>query len=236
MLIINILFLIYSIHVSANTEKIIFLGPSKLKVPFNHFTLEESLFKLEALSPDDTTLRTHLHAQFPTEFSPLGKSSWLLLYGLPEGQKYEVRICWTATQPTSFKLEKFEMADIVEAPNLVSSISRFAAEKHGVSSTSAATISQIKTSLKEQSVSITMVRIYAAADYFTVNKTLMMTVPPVHVDIHLDPYVLNLFPLSLIPTVTYMCLLIIGSALVSVYITDWVYFLLQSKEKVSKKD
>jgi hypothetical protein len=44
----------------------------------------------------------------------------------------------------------------------------------------------------------------AAADYFTFNKTLMETVPPVRADVILDPYLLNVLPQSLVPTIAYI--------------------------------
>lgn len=46
--------------------------------------------------------------------------------------------------------------------------------------------------------------IHAAADYFTLNETLMAEVPPVHVDLILDPYILNVAPRSLLPTMGYV--------------------------------
>lgn len=49
-----------------------------------------------------------------------------------------------------------------------------------------------------------LLQILAAADYYTTNKTLMSNVPPVYVDIILDPYVFNLLPRSLLPTIGYI--------------------------------
>lgn len=48
--------------------------------------------------------------------------------------------------------------------------------------------------------SVLFLRIHAAADYFTLNTSLMENVPPVLVDVILDPYLLNVFPRSLVPT------------------------------------
>jgi len=78
--------------VLGNTEKTIFLGPSSLQVlP----TLED--LQLDALSPQQWSLRTHIQAEFPTNTFKYGHSSWVLLHRLQEGQRYEVRICWAAT-------------------------------------------------------------------------------------------------------------------------------------------
>jgi len=81
--------------VVANTEKAIFLGPRSLHVPSEHPSLED--LKLEALSPQQWSIRTHIKAEFPTNSSKYGQSSWMLLHKLHEGQRYEVRICWAAT-------------------------------------------------------------------------------------------------------------------------------------------
>lgn len=81
--------------VFSNTEKVIFVGPSSLKIPVQHPTLED--LQLEALSPHHASLRTRIQAQFPSAESIYGQHSWYLLHGLTEGQRYEVRICWAAT-------------------------------------------------------------------------------------------------------------------------------------------
>lgn len=59
--------------------------------------------------------------------------------------------------------------------------------------------------------SISFLQIFAGADYFTLNKTLMSDVPPVLVDIILDPYLLNVFPQSLVPTAGYLLVLAVGA-------------------------
>ncbi len=64
-------------------------------------------------------------------------------------------------------------------------------------------------------------QVLAAADYYTMNKTLMKHVPPVFVDIILDPYIFNIFPRSLIPTAGYILILAIGSWYLSRYISTW---------------
>jgi hypothetical protein len=93
--------------VFANTEKVIFLGPSSLQVPVEHPTLED--LHLEALSPQHSSLRTHLRAEFPTNDTKYGHASWFLLHRLEEGQRYEVRVCWAAT--VSFAQVKEQVHD-----------------------------------------------------------------------------------------------------------------------------
>lgn len=64
--------------------------------------------------------------------------------------------------------------------------------------------------------------VQAAADYYTMNQTLMHHVEPVLVDIILDPFVFNVFPRSLIPTGAYITILAIGSWFLSKKISDWI--------------
>jgi hypothetical protein len=87
--------LLQAYTVFANTEKIIFLGPSSLQVPVESPTLGD--LQLEALSPESSSVRTHIGAEFPTNIFKYGQSTWVLLHKLQEGQRYEVRICWAAT-------------------------------------------------------------------------------------------------------------------------------------------
>jgi hypothetical protein len=51
--------------------------------------------------------------------------------------------------------------------------------------------------------SVLFLRIWAAADYYTTNITLMENVPPVMADVILDPFLWNVFPRSLVPTAVY---------------------------------
>lgn len=58
--------------------------------------------------------------------------------------------------------------------------------------------------------SVLFLQIFAAAEYFSLNKSLMSDVPPVLVDIILDPYLLSVFPKSLVPTAGYLLVLAVG--------------------------
>ena len=84
------------ITVNANTEKLIFLGPSAITIPNVHPGLDD--LRLDTLSPTGQhTLETQLSVKFPTEAEPRGVQSWYLIEGLQEGRRYELRICWVAT-------------------------------------------------------------------------------------------------------------------------------------------
>lgn len=75
----------------------------------------------------------------------------------------------------------------------------------------------------EHEASVLLLRITAKADYFTANATLMSDVPPVDVDLILDPFVGNMVPRSLVPTVGY----VVAVAAVSFFVGKVVLGLLQ---------
>ena len=81
--------------VNANVEKTIFLGPSPVTLDNARPGLDD--VHLNALSPSETILSTHIPVHFPTHAVPRGLESWYLLRRLAHGQRYEVRICWPAT-------------------------------------------------------------------------------------------------------------------------------------------
>jgi hypothetical protein len=61
-------------------------------------------------------------------------------------------------------------------------------------------------------------RVHAAADYFSTDQALMRNVPPVAVDLILDPFLFNVFPRSLLPTAGY----IVVVAILAVFLGRWI--------------
>ncbi|KAF7585102.1 hypothetical protein BBP40_012745 [Aspergillus hancockii] len=192
-----------SLFATANVEKTIFLAPEPLTIPTGDPSLDD--LGLERLSPSNRVLRTRLNATFPTDESP-GTDSWYFLENLTPGRRYEVRICWLATQPTAFTLTTHTLLQVIEDPPLFSSISVYS-QAH-LASPLTNTIPRRSSSIHDQaptSDSVLFLRITAAADYFSLNKKLMENVPPVAADIILDPFLWNIFPQSLVPTACYIC-------------------------------
>lgn len=89
--------------------------------------------------------------------------------------------------------------------------------------------------MAEETKSILFLQILAAADYYTMNKTLMENVPPVYVDIILDPFLFNVFPQSLVPTALYITILAIGSWFLSKFISAWILRVAQKDIDSEKK-
>ena len=59
----------------------------------------------------------------------------------------------------------------------------------------------------------------------------MQQVPPVLVDIILDPYLLNIFPKSLIPTAGYLVIVSIASWYLAKYIARWLQMVAVTDEQ-----
>ncbi|KAI1408123.1 hypothetical protein F5Y13DRAFT_113254 [Hypoxylon sp. FL1857] len=207
----------------ANTEKAIFLGPPTVNIPATHPTLDD--LHVDTLTPTDWAIRTHLDARFPSISAPYGKATWLILDELTEGQRYEVRVCWAATQPTAFKVNTYELQTVFETPELISELSEYSWSRqslgggHGSQSKSA---QGAHAPNPERETSVLFLQILAAADYYTMNKTLMRNVPPVHVDIILDPFVLGVLPRSLLPTVGYIVAVAVASWFIARHISTWI--------------
>ncbi|CAL5866441.1 uncharacterized protein PFLUO_LOCUS649 [Penicillium psychrofluorescens] len=224
---IGILLPLISTLVQANVEKTIFRAPPASTIPSVEPELDD--LGLERLSPRRSLLRTGLNASFPTDAAPEGTDSWFFVENLKPGQRYEIRVCWLATQPTSFKLSTHPLPETIESPSLFTSLNIF----------STARLSSVESHLQANTIprrasshgaggglrdpapttnSVLFLRVQAAADYFTTDEALMRDVPPVGVDLILDPFLLNVFPRSLVPTAGW----IVVVAGLAVFVAQWV--------------
>ncbi|ETS78929.1 hypothetical protein PFICI_08782 [Pestalotiopsis fici W106-1] len=220
----------------ANTEKAIFLGPKTINLPPTHPNLQD--LRIDTLTPAKWNIRTLLNAQFPTDGARFGKATWLVLDELTEGQRYEVRVCWAATQPTEFRINTYELSTVFETPELISELSDFSwSQQPKADDDDSETPEIIKpVSKEERQASVLLLQILAAADYFTTNQTLMDEVPPVLVDIILDPFIFNVLPRSLAPTVGYVVLVAVFSWFLAKRISARIRGLAASETSQTKKD
>lgn len=193
-----LLFAPFITTVYANTEKTIFSAPSiSYGISLN--------LSLDCLSPSAPKLRKSLPVAFPTVDQPYGTESWYLLKHLVRVQRHEVRVCWAATQPTNFKLDIFSLYEVLNDPEVFA-----AASKGGLR------LPEDSHQGAKGALGVAVVlRIQAAADFFTTDKTRMQFPPPVDLDIILDPYLSNIFPSSLLATAGYIICLAIGSWFIS---------------------
>ncbi|CAN8104432.1 unnamed protein product [Discula destructiva] len=190
---------------SANTEKTIFLGPETVNIPAHSTPL--AALNIDTLTPDNFSLRTHLEAIFPTEDSPKGTETWLILDALTESQRYEVRVCWMAIQPTAFDLETYTLDTVFETPALITSLYKYSTSRQSTTPPPASS----PPPAEDHQASLLLLRVSAAADYFTTNATLMAHPEPVLVDLILDPFLGNVLPRSLAPTVGYVVAVVVAS-------------------------
>lgn len=128
-------------------------------------------------------------------------------------------------QPTAFSLSTHVLNEVFDSPNLISSLSAYAYVRQAeiddlereklIARRQMPTQANSMSTSAESRASVLFLRIFAAADYYTLDQSLMETVPPVLVDIILDPYLLNIFPASLLPTVATIVVVAIASWFIS---------------------
>ncbi|KAK4580211.1 hypothetical protein LTR86_000414 [Recurvomyces mirabilis] len=206
----------------ANTEKVIFSAPPAISIPDTGPSLET--LQLVSLSAKSSKERLSLAVNFPSEEQPRGLESWYLLRDLSPTQRYEVRVCWAAIQPTTFWLDTYTVDHVFDTPPLVQSLAAFSLVRQEPNS-------QLLTGghTGSDQESLLFLRLQAAADFFSSNTTLMQDPPPVDIDLILDPYLGNIFPRSLLPTGIYIVLLAIGGWWVSGVI--WKQYFTPEKER-----
>ncbi|KEF54524.1 uncharacterized protein A1O9_09691 [Exophiala aquamarina CBS 119918] len=223
-------FIIWCINVSANVEKVIFIAPDTQPKPQD--TSIDNLL-LTPLSESYPAVRTYINASFPTNTSLKGTESWFLLDGLKPRRRYEVRVCWLATQPTSFWLYSHQVDAVFSEPTLISSLSTYSYARHDQLNSNDLELvknRKAKHDSKQESTFL-FLQVFAAADYFSLNQTLMDDVPPVAVDLILDPYVLDILPKSLLPTGLYLG--VIG--FIAWQASSWILRCLPSSNAVSNR-
>ncbi|RYP40798.1 hypothetical protein DL767_001444 [Monosporascus sp. MG133] len=213
----TLLFTAATTRVSANTEKTIFLGPPTVNLPSAHPSLDD--LQVHTLTPDNWQVRTHLEAQFPSFSYPSGKPAWLILDELTEGQRYEVRVCWAATVSRQAWPRSADERLLTPSSNRRHLDSIHANDHEDTIELGGDSHSNAR---PERESSALFLRVLVAADYFTTNKTLMANVPPVYVDIILDPFILNILPRSLVPTVAYIIVVATITWFIARGISSWV--------------
>lgn len=131
-------------------------------------------------------------------------------------------------QPTAFTLTTHALANTIEDPSLLSSLSIFSTARLALPDArlEANTILRRASGNSKKSVfdpapttdSVLFLRVRAAADYFSADEALMRDVPPVAVDLILDPFLWNVFPRSLVPTAAWIAVV----AVVALVVARWV--------------
>lgn len=89
--------------------------------------------------------------------------------------------------------------------------------------------------LEEKRSSVLLLRVIAAADYFTDNADLMENPPPVLVDLILDPFLFNVLPRSLLPTGGYILVVAAISFVVARFTMSYLSTVATNTESETKK-
>ncbi|KAI4733929.1 hypothetical protein E4T50_15532 [Aureobasidium sp. EXF-12298] len=166
----------------ANVEKTIFTAPDSINFGDARPNLMD--LRLDILSSKKLSVRTVLPVIFPTETQPRGLSSWYTLDNLRPGQRYEVRICWAATQPTDFFLDTFEVPTVFDTAALLQDLGTYAEERQNILGENG--LEEFGELTTTSNRSVLFLRIQSAANFYTTDRALMQHPDPVYVDITLE--------------------------------------------------
>jgi hypothetical protein len=114
--------------------------------------------------------------------------------------------------------------EVFDSPGLISDLSTFSHKQQGE-----ACPSQYPSSHQ----SALFLKIEAAADFYSSNRTRMQNPPPVLVDIILDPFLFNIVPQSLVSTGAYIIVISLLAFFLSTPIWQWLRSQSISKTKPS---
>lgn len=116
-------------------------------------------------------------------------------------------------------MDVFELHTVWGTAELIQSITEYASSRTNPSQDPEPQIPEFKSDeAGKGSSSVLLLRILAAADYFTDDADLMLDPPPVLVDLILDPFLYNVLPRSLISTSGY----IVAVAIVTWFAARWI--------------
>lgn len=139
-------------------------------------------------------------------------------------------------QPTDFWLDTFTIREVFDTPELVSSLAEYSEQQQQLDHKEPKHRELVQSTTSQY---ILLLRIQAAASYYSTNRTLMEHPEPVDVDISmssspylapyrqltrpvLDPFLLNILPQSLAPFAAYFTVVAIGAWFLSGYIYRWI--------------
>ena len=124
-------------------------------------------------------------------------------------------------QPTSFWLHTHSIDHVFGNADLITSLSGYPYARHDQLSSEDIISLQARKPPKSTAAPTTtlFLQVFAMADYYSLDTDLMEHVPPVAVDVILDPFILNVLPRSLLPTGLYLVLIAVGAWLLSGWVS-----------------
>ena len=129
----------------------------------------------------------------------------------------------------------YELGTVWDSPELIQSLSGYAT---AIDSTARKETGNLHDKDEaEKLTSVMLLKVQAVADYYTDDKELMKTPPPVLVEIILDPFFYNFMNSSLVPAVAYLTFVGVVTWFLARWITFQLQLIAQSDESpVIKKD
>ena len=135
-------------------------------------------------------------------------------------------------------MDVYELDTVWDTPELIQSLSEYAYSRQAAPSTDdqePQVHQQGSEGEQERLASTLFLQVRASADYFTDHVALMKKPPPVLVDLILDPYLYNILPKSLVPTIGYIVLVGIVSWFVARAVASKLQSIAVTSESTAKK-
>ena len=134
-------------------------------------------------------------------------------------------------------MDVHELATVWNNPNLLRSFGEYAAaQQWSKAATRESSVEdQLSRDVEAQETSILLLRVEAAADYYSDIENLMLNPPPVLVDLILDPFILNVLPRSLLPTGLYIVAVSIITWFVAAFVRSQLKAFVENTDDDDKK-
>ena len=132
-------------------------------------------------------------------------------------------------QPTAFWLYTHTVDLTFATPDLLTGLSNYSYARHAQLTADDQQKLQLREANRDSKSTFIFLQVFAAAEYFSLNQTLMDVVPPVAVDVILDPYIFNVFPKSLLPTGLYLVVIAAGAW----FLSAWISRLMMAQSRVA---
>ncbi len=135
-------------------------------------------------------------------------------------------------QPTAFSVDTFPLSTVQDSPDLLASLQAYSAS----SQSEALGPKDDGSSSHPEEASVLLLRILAAADYFTTDAALMSEVPPVDVDIILDPFLFNVIQRSLVHKALYIVVVAVVAFCLAWNVVLWFQDLIADKGEAEEEN
>ena len=140
-------------------------------------------------------------------------------------------------QPTAFTLSTHHPTAVLDDPQLLESVKSYAGTRDSSSVKHQMLREKFDADNPRGNIqsSTVLLQVNAAAEYFSTNSTLMTNVPPVFVDVILDPHFVPGVPRSLVPAIVCISVVAVVSFILAWWISLWMVELAAGKPDEHRK-